>query len=799
MTRAVGLLLGLVGAALLHVRTAHAVTVHTQASAPAQVGAEVTFAVTASGQGQLMYTWSFGDGGSSGPSPQPTATHTYATPGHHPVIVSVRDASSVRSASFLQIVHYPTTATPARASSSIVCDATGARVYHVNPDQGTITSIDAETLTRRWEQRVGPTPRTLAFAPDGTLWVVTQDSSSITVVDAESGARLANIVLPYASRPYGLAFSPDGTAAYVTLQATGELAVLDPVGRTLVQRVPAGKLPTGLAVSADGARILVTRFISPDGGGEVTEIDGPTLALTRVHTLAVDQGSDGEDRARGVPNYLVSVAISPDGRRAWIPSKKDNLLRGGVRDGQPLSFETSVRAIVSQLDLEAGGGELPAARVDLNNRSLPMSVAFSPLGDLVFVALEGSNHVEVLDAYSGKIVAGARDVGHAPLGLVLTPGGRLFVHAFISRTVEVYDARGLLSARDFVLPRLGAVASVASERLAPDVLMGKRIFYDAADLRMARDGYLACAACHLDGFEDGRVWDFTDRGEGLRNTTSLLGRRGTGMGPLHWSANFDEVQDFEHDIRNAFGGKGFLPDAVFHSGTRDTTLGDGKAGLSPELDALAAYVTSLNHVHPSPFRAPGGALTPDGAAGQLIFAQLGCPSCHAGPDFTDSFAGVRHDVGTIKPTSGHRLGGELTLDTPTLLGAWETAPYLHDGSAPSLRDVLTSANPDDRHGVTSTLDAGELDQLVAYLLQLDSGPAPAPEPIAPLAGEPDAGHPDARAATGTADEPGAGCGCSVGRPARPAALALLLVLLALASLVLRCTRCASPGGSCSRP
>lgn len=79
-----------------------------------------------------------------------------------------------------------------------------------------------------------------------------------------------------------------------------------------------------------------------------------------------------------------------------------------------------------------------------------------------------------------------------------------------------------------------------------------------------------------------------------------------------------------------------------------------------------------------------------------------------------------HDVGTITPASGARRGAPLTgLDTPTLRGLWRSAPYLHDGSAPTLRDVLTTRNAGDRHGTTSTLSAAELDDLIAYLLCLD--------------------------------------------------------------------------------
>src|SRR5690606_12956781 len=137
----------------------------------------------------------------------------------------------------------------------------------------------------------------------------------------------------------------------------------------------------------------------------------------------------------------------------------------------------------------------------------------------------------------------------------------------------------------------------------------------------------SCAACHLDGFEDGQVWDFTDRGEGLRNTTSLLGKRGIGQGRLHWSANFDEVQDFEHDIRGPFGGTGFLPENVWTAGTHNQTLGDPKSGQSEELDALSAYVTSLDRFDPSPHRAEDGSLTEAGWRGLRIFDEAGCPDC----------------------------------------------------------------------------------------------------------------------------------------------------------------------------
>ena len=139
-----------------------------------------------------------------------------------------------------------------------------------------------------------------------------------------------------------------------------------------------------------------------------------------------------------------------------------------------------------------------------------------------------------------------------------------FVQAALSREVLVYDMSALVDDFDQSSPRLlGSIPCVATEKLSPEILEGKKIFHDAEDTRMAFEGYLSCGACHFEGIDDGRVWDFSTRGEGLRNTVALLGRKGTGQGRLNWSGNLDEIQDFEHQIREFFDGTGFLPDEVF--------------------------------------------------------------------------------------------------------------------------------------------------------------------------------------------------------------------------------------------
>ena len=95
----------------------------------------------------------------------------------------------------------------------------------------------------------------------------------------------------------------------------------------------------------------------------------------------------------------------------------------------------------------------------------------------------------------------------------------------------------------------------------------------------------------------------------------------------------------------------------------------------------------------------------------MLTPQLGKHTVHFQP-------GERHDVGTLGPGSGQGSGAPLAgvgFDTPTLRGLWRTAPYLHDGSAASLRDVLDRAG----HGATGSLTVEEKNRLVTYLLELE--------------------------------------------------------------------------------
>ncbi|NVB42152.1 hypothetical protein G6O69_30295 [Pseudenhygromyxa sp. WMMC2535] len=695
--------------------------------------------------GAALYHWNFGDGTAQDePSADPVASHSYAAPGRYYPVLTVYDGQGGTLATNVTItatrapVHQP------RQAGSVAVQPELDRVAVLDRDAGALTLIQREgdadapsfTLIGRWSTCAGP--RSLSADLEGGLIACPEVDAIQTFDWSEGPGELAS--LPRGSRPaaalrvgernyVALAGStgPEGAEGSGALAVQTGPALSDPF--TVVEGFPDAR---GLAAWPDG-RVAVSRWRSPDEEGQLRVYD-PQSAGVELISLAYDPTPPSDTEIGGVPSYLDQLLVSPVGDRVAVPSTQANFAHGEYLSGEALTFETTVRAVVSFLVLgEADEQGLISAsenfdlRKQFDNRGFAAAGVYSSRGDYLFVAMRGSRGVERYDALTGAQAGTLLDVGYAPSGLALSPDDRhLYVHAELSRELRVYDVGSF-----DVLPQpIATLATVDAEPLAEEVFRGKQLFNDSYDARLAKHGYIACAHCHLDGEADRRTWDFTDRGEGLRNTISLLGRAGLEHGPVHWSANFDEIQDFEQDIRGPFGGLGLLDDADWASGTVADSLGDPKVGLSEDLDALAAYVESLGAFPRSPQRTSEGSLSAEATAGKALFesAALGCVDCHSGAALSDSaWAGpltpLLHDVGTLGPGSGLRLGEPLTgIDTPTLHALWNSPPYLHDGSAATLMEVLTVKNTGDLHGATSQLDETQLEQLVAYLLSLEGEP-----------------------------------------------------------------------------
>ena len=562
---------------------------------------------------------------------------------------------------------------PAHASGSIAITPDGTMVFVVNPDADSVAAIDTASATTLDEIVVGRDPRSLALGPAGQrLYVTNQASATLSILDIHPLA--IHAALRVGPDPYGVVADPTGHLVYVAATGGDRIDVVDTGLVEVVDTIAVQARPKGLAIADDGSQLYVTHELS--GAVSVIEL------LHQTVLQVIDTGAES--------NRLQRIVLHPPTHRAYLPHIRSNV------SNPHLLFDTTLFPVLSVIDLTTGE-HLLHERLDLSvvDRpvNLPFDVALSADGQRAHIVYLGSGDMSAIDLASRTVLAHL-EVGDGPRGIVLTPDERTaYIANSLSDDVSVID----LSTFEEVI-RIPTTTSP----LPPQLHRGKVLFISSRSPAISRDRWMSCESCHFDGEHDGRTWLFPD---GPRNTTNLRGLADTR--PLHWSADRDEVQDFEFTIRELQAGTGLLADP-------HPELGPSNAGRSADLDALAAFIESLQP-RPSPFRQRDGTLTPAAKRGQVVFHRpdVGCAACHVPPLFTDL---LLHDIGT-GGGPGELLGP--AFDTPSLRGIWHTAPYLHDGRAPSLYDVLVTYNPTDTHGRTTHLSEPELHDLVAFLRSVE--------------------------------------------------------------------------------
>jgi len=572
-------------------------------------------------------------------------------------------------------------------NSRLAVSADGRRLVAANADNASISIVDLRARELVVELPVGRRPESVCLLGGSTLAAVAAfDDDRVVIVDIEAKRVVRRIEVP--DEPYGIVARRDGSRLYVTHSNPGLLTEIDPGMGVILRRIDLGDSPRGIAFSNDETKLYVTHYYT----GVITVVDVATGS-----TIDRWKGSDSD-------NLAASITVHPSRPLAYVPHIRSRVARSeatasifpflGVLD---LSDRPDPRRIPIAMD--AYNGIRPVAD--------PAEVALSPDGKRLYIIYAGTDDMNVAEAVDGypylQPLSGLIPLGANPRGVAVSPdGSEVYVLNALDFSVRIYRAEPLERVADLV---------ISTNPFSPEILRGKRLF-NMATMPMTARRWIACASCHPGGDHDGRTWK---NPEGPRNTTSMVGMSRTG--PLHWSADRDEAQDFEHTIRSRLmQGGGLVPGR-----TIPAELGEPMAGRSADLDALAAYCNSLEPTL-SPHAAGLGKLTPSADRGRVLFesAAVGCATCHAGPMYTDSRLDAKpfakHDVGTGTGDPAETLGP--SFDTPSLVGLYRSAPYMHDGRAATIEEVLTTANVGDKHGRTSALSKSQLDDLSAFLRSL---------------------------------------------------------------------------------
>lgn len=229
-----------------------------------------------------------------------------------------------------------------------------------------------------------------------------------------------------------------------------------------------------------------------------------------------------------------------------------------------------------------------------------------------------------------------------------------------------------------------------ADTTSPKVMLGERLF---ADTRLSGDGSRSCLSCHdvRTNGADGNRHDLTSGGKEIALNTTTVFNAALNF-RLNWEGNFHTL---EEQAAAAFESPGFMGtnlDTVIIKLQADpqmTALFIQTYGKGPDrtsiLDAIATYERSL--ITPGSrfdlwLKGNADALTDKEKQGYGLFKSLGCVSCHQGVNIGGNLYerhGIFRPLGSPDP--------EL-LRVPSLRNVATTAPYFHDGSAPTLNDAV---------------------------------------------------------------------------------------------------------------
>lgn len=586
---------------------------------------------------------------------------------------------------------------------AFVANAAGnsVTVIRINdPLWGTFSAVVATDWGTGGHIQTGAEPYNIVISPDGRrVFVANSSQDTITVINTATRAIIGHVDLRNS-----IANDPDRSRHFQ---------------------------PRGLAVTADNTKLYVTRFLSftKPGGKQAddfgreglvavlninttsTSISGYTVA--RVVPLAPQitgfrfPGLTNDTAA--FPNQLQSIVLRGD--QAYLPNI-------AASPTGPLRFNLDTHAFVSVIDgttgtapADAGTNKflnlhLGARTPEAGKRRLffanPWAIGFTTqsgagnayvvsaasdllvklnvdaAGKLSFTASNTTTRYIDLNDPDSPATAGA-NAGKNPTGIAIrSDGTRAYVANFVSRNISIVDL-----ATDVVIATVASTALPTPGSLDETVQVGAEMFFSSRGHfdaipgtnslrdRLSSEGWQSCASCHFNGLTDGVVWQF---GAGPRKSVPLNStwnpHNRNQQRVLNYSAIFDEVEDFEANIRNVSGpgnlatpinGNALNPNqglligdtgdlnvapsvvnafARANAGRPQVTVTPpGSTNKIPALTALREWVRFAVRTPNAPLPGTwggGGPSATDIADGRRLFLAAGCAQCHQGGNWTTS-------------------------------------------------------------------------------------------------------------------------------------------------------------------
>jgi YVTN family beta-propeller protein len=580
--------------------------------------------------------------------------------------------------------------------------ADGKTLYVTAASAGKLLVFDVASAKVAGEWALKIDPSGVAVAADGTVYVTGGGVNGVLLKLGAGGKVLAKIETGHT--PMSPVVSRDGATVYVLNRFNNNVVAVDTAKMKVAATVDVLREPHAAVLGAGGKLLFVANHLpncrATDDvvAASVSVID--TAANKVVKSAMLPNGSTG---VRG-------IGATPDGKfiyvthtfgRYQLPTTQ--LERGWMNTAGLSVFNGETGEYVNTALLDD---------VDLGAAN-PWGVTVSPDGKNLIVAHAGTHEISIIDreafharldkaSKNEKVTEVTKSATDVPndLSFLVTirrrvklngdgPRGVVVVGSSVYAALYFNDALAEVKLGDAVA-KTGLIALGAAVDLGKDrVRRGEMLWNDGS---MCFQQWQSCASCHPDGRMDGLNWDLVNDGIGNpKQTKNML---------------------YSH-----------LTPPTMVTGIREDMAACNRKGMThiqfvvrPEEDAvcLDEYVKSLKPV-PSPYLVKGS-LSKNAKKGEKLFKKAGCAECH--PSGKEGPKGERLFTNLKKYNLELGVGNEegRSFDTTALAEAWRTAPYLYDGRALTMEEVLTTCNPKDMHGATKNLKPEEIKALAEYIL-----------------------------------------------------------------------------------
>src|SRR5437899_2986025 len=230
-------------------------------------------------------------------------------------------------------------ALPTRSSPLAV--APDGHVFVVNPDSSSVARLDLAAPPGRLthERAVGQYPRTLALDATHVFTAGQKDDTLWRLDQADLGSVRGPVDLGFGCAPYGVAVTPAGARVLVTCQGTSDLVILDTELATRVRiRLPWPNA-RAIAVASDGGAAYVSHYLTEEPGdhAHVSVVDLANKSVARVFAVAPDTTTcETQNSGQGALNLVSAIALMPEGappesaNQLWIGGTQQNNLSKGL-------------------------------------------------------------------------------------------------------------------------------------------------------------------------------------------------------------------------------------------------------------------------------------------------------------------------------------------------------------------------------------------------------------------------------------------------------------------------------------